>query len=73
MKQKGKNFIISFLINGLIYGILMYFIGSVNSVEQFLFSVSIFGLFMAIFNVFIFPSVNNKIKKNESKKRPTRS
>jgi hypothetical protein len=42
----------------------MYLIGSVNSLEQFFFSVSFFGLFMAFFNTFIFPSFNkNKTDK----------
>jgi len=64
MKQKWKNFTNSFFINGLIYGLLMYLIGSVNSLEQFFFSVSFFGLFMAFFNTFIFPSFNkNKTDK----------
>ncbi len=64
MKQKWKNFTISFFINGLIYGLLMYFVGSINSLEQFLFSVSFFGLLMAFFNTFLLPSLNkNKTDK----------
>lgn len=64
MKQKWKNFTISFFINGLIYGLLMYFVGSINSLEQFLFSVSFFGLLMTFFNTFLLPSLNkNKTDK----------
>ena len=62
--QKWIKFTKSFLINGLLYGVLMYLIGSVSSLKQFIFSVLVFGLFMAVFNTFIFPIfIKNKIKK----------
>lgn len=62
MKQNWKKFIIYFFVNGLTYGLLMYLIGSVTTLQQFLFSISIFGLFMAIFNTFVFPRINKTDK-----------
>ncbi len=60
MKKKWQSFFISLFSNGLIYGILMYVIGSVSSLKQFIFSVLVFGFFMAVLNTFIFPIFNNK-------------
>lgn len=54
----------AFLINGLLYGAILYFMNSIENLNQFIFSVSFFGFFMAIFQTFIFKSYKkNKLDK----------
>lgn len=63
MNKKARRFIISFLINGLLYAIIMYFVGSVKTVSQFIFSATLFGFFMGLFDYFMFrknDTINNK-------------
>ena len=54
MNKNVRRFLFSFLINGLLYATIMYFIGSINSKSQFVFSATFFGFFMGIFDYFMF-------------------
>ena len=61
MNKNIQRFIVSFLINGVLYATIMYFVGSVNTISQFVFSASFFGIFMGLFDLFMF-SKRNKNK-----------
>lgn len=54
MNKKVRRFLFSFLINGLLYATIMYLIGSVKTVNQFIFSATFFGFFMGLFDYFMF-------------------
>jgi len=54
MNKNIRRFIISFLINGLLYANIMYFLGSVNTIGQFVFSATFFGVFMVLFDILFF-------------------
>lgn len=65
MKENFFTFIAAFLINGIPYGVILYFINSIENLNQFIFSVIFFGFFMTIFQTFIFKSY----KKNKQDKQ----
>ena len=63
MNKNGRRFLFSFLINGLLYATIMYFIGSINSISQFVFSATFFGFFVGIFDYFMFRKMDSRDNK----------
>lgn len=62
MNKNVRRFLFSFLINGLLYAAIMYLIGSVKTVNQFIFSATFFGFFMGLFDYFMFRRKGTKNK-----------
>lgn len=62
MNKNVRRFLFSFLINGLLYATIMYLIGSVKTVSQFVFSATFLGLFMGLFDYFMFRRKDTKNK-----------
>ena len=63
MNKNVRRFLFSFLINGLLYATIMYFIVSINSISQFVFSATFFGFFMGIFDYFMFRKKDSRDNK----------
>jgi len=62
MNKNVRRFLFSFLINGLLYATIMYLLGSVKTVNQFIFSATFFGFFMGLFDYFMFLRKGTKNK-----------
>lgn len=62
MKEKVITFIVAFLFNGLLFSGLNYWLDDNKSVNKFLFNMTFFGFFMAVFQVIILPRFNKKNK-----------
>lgn len=62
MNKNVRRFLFSFLINGLLYATIMYLIGSVKTVNQFIFSATFLGFFMGLFDYFMFRRKGTKNK-----------
>ncbi|NNT70621.1 hypothetical protein HKT18_00185 [Flavobacterium sp. IMCC34852] len=64
MKQKAITFLVGFLVYGTLFGVMMYYTEAERDFKKALTSAAFFGIFMALFEVYISP----KIKKYFVKK-----
>lgn len=59
MKQKAVTFTVGFLIYGVLFGSMMYYTDTERNIQGVLKSAVFFGIFMALFEVFISPKLKN--------------
>ena len=65
MKLKIITFLVGFLALGLFYGAILYFFKDEFSTEQIIYQSLIFGFGWGLAEVFVFPWIRNRFKKNE--------
>lgn len=59
MKQKIITFLIGFLMYGIFFGFMMYFVEDNMTVYKSILAGAFFGITMALFEVFINPRIKN--------------
>lgn len=65
MKAKVTQFFIGFLVMGLCYGLILYFFEKEYSTTQVIEAALFFGFFWGLAEVFLFPWIRKRFKKND--------
>lgn len=68
MKQKLITFLTGFFINGLLFGVLMYYTEANNNILRTLYLGLFFGLSMGLFEVFINPRIKRYFENRKNTK-----
>lgn len=59
MKQKAITFLVGFLVYGIFFGVMVYYTEANRDFKKALTLASFFGIFMALFEVYISPRIKN--------------
>ncbi|MFN3753234.1 hypothetical protein [Flavobacterium sp.] len=65
MKQKFITFLVGFFIYGTLFGVMMFYTETNGNIKKALSAGIFFGIFMALFEVFISPRIKNYFTKNK--------
>lgn len=65
MKEKAIKFFTGFFIMGLIYGLIFYFFEKDYTTTQVIKAALFFGFFWGLAEVFLFPWIRKRFKKEE--------
>lgn len=63
MKSKIITFLVGFVVMGLFYGLLLYFLEKDYTIAQVVQGAIFFGVMWGLAEVFIFPWIRKKFKK----------
>lgn len=63
MKTRIITFLVSFIVMGLVYGLILYFFKEEQSISQIFYQALFFGVFWGLAEVFVFPWVRKKFGK----------
>lgn len=65
MKQKTITFLVGFWIYGILFAVIVYYTEAERDLKKTLTSAAFFGIFMALFEVYISPRIKNYFTKNK--------